>query len=784
MAQSTKLLPVVALLLTQLCHSGWADVVVFSELPGNGFQLSNGLVRTRWSAETGAIAAARGALTQTFDVSGAQGSTTGWLKVGDSQGVSVAVRNFPYNNSLSLRQKLAIPGLDHSLPAPTILHAAPTSGTKFEVSGNGTTVATIRYTLTLGSDWVCHATITLKSGEHYIHEQLDFSRLAANGTHTDEVRVMKHFHTAGIPADLQLSFWRAVNYCGWAWPGASLVVQSLGRWSPQSGGGAFPDLAHWSGNKIHIGPEFSVAHQAPPAKNDQSERLNWITLEDVAVGEAYTLEHNIVARPGYHFDREFLEYLWQLSPPQELAPRFSPRHTVDKMLFALQYTPGPAGDVGGGFRNYLINGSGVVNGSGPLIEIGFIAQAWYNYLGQLPDPNDPSTNNFTLLIQHSPDWGAGMDAWSCVFMLLYKQLYGDTPDEFINRTTEKMINGFVHLKWNLEDESSTLNGAMWQAWDAQRGMHPADFLGPTRIFWLCDSGKSGYMFLRLYELTGSKNTRLFARAEAAARFLLRIQLPSGDFAGSVYSSANQGAPIKPPNYAATTSAILLWAKLHEITGNATWLAAAESAARAVAANYLQPGAIQINGGELDDVMVNDGSRPGGLNVHGVSGGTYGVMALSQLALVTNKTEHVALVRQSMDYMLAWQWTQDINMGYYNSKARFQGADMKTVGASVNGMVRSEVTLYSWMAYRATGDRRYLASFEQNHHWLTYQQYDNFYDTHFFGGGDEGLSPYFQYINGVGCNFFGETTGQGVGLMEYLISKRKALSEGVIRRRGL
>jgi hypothetical protein len=164
----------------------------------------------------------------------------------------------------------------------------------------------------------------------------------------------------------------------------------------------------------------------------------------------------------------------------------------------------------------------------------------------------------------------------------------------------------------------------------------------------------------------------------------------------------------------------------------------------------------------------------------VSGGTYGVMALSQLALVTNKTEHVALVRQSMDYMLAWQWTQDINMGYYNSKARFQGADMKTVGASVNGMVRSEVTLYSWMAYRATGDRRYLASFEQNHHWLTYQQYDNFYDTHFFGGGDEGLSPYFQYINGVGCNFFGETTGQGVGLMEYLISKRKALSEGVIR----
>ena len=89
---------------------------------------------------------------------------------------------------------------------------------------------------------------------------------------------------------------------------------------------------------------------------------------------------------------------------------------------------------------------------------------------------------------------------------------------------------------------------------------------------------------------------------------------------------------------------------------------------------------------------------------------------------------------------------------YNSKARFQGADMKTVGASVNGMVRSEVTLYSWMAFEATRDERYLESFEQNLAWLTHQQYDNLYDDHFFGGGDEGLAPSFQYINGVGCNF--------------------------------
>ena len=54
-------------------------------------------------------------------------------------------------------------------------------------------------------------------------------------------------------------------------------------------------------------------------------------------------------------------YSWELEPPQPLLPRFSPRHTVDKMLYALQYTPGPAttpwpshADAGGAFREYLL----------------------------------------------------------------------------------------------------------------------------------------------------------------------------------------------------------------------------------------------------------------------------------------------------------------------------------------------------------------------------------------------------------------------------------------------
>jgi hypothetical protein len=147
-------------------------------------------------------------------------------------------------------------------------------------------------------------------GETHIHQRLEFTRrVASTEPYADQVRVGKVFHTSNIPKQLQLSFWRAVGYAGWAVPGASFVVQSVGAWSPQSGGGAFPDLTHWSGNKVHIGPAFTIAHQAPPAKNDQSEQLNWISLDDVGVGETYTLEHNCVMRRGYHFQREFLEYL-------------------------------------------------------------------------------------------------------------------------------------------------------------------------------------------------------------------------------------------------------------------------------------------------------------------------------------------------------------------------------------------------------------------------------------------------------------------------------------------
>ena len=401
--------------------------VIFRKLPaGNGFEFTNDLVRTTWTSNNNFFN--KNSFNQTYEVQ----MDAGWLVLAGSESVEIQQKSFASNSKCTTRQRLSIAGLDHGLPAPIISSAVPTMATDFSVVGNGTSSAMLQYNLVLGSYWSVHVVLTLNAGVHHINERLEFMRTAGaavSKSHLDNVRVGKLFRTSGIPKQLQLSFWRAVGYSGWAWPNASFVIQSLGTWSPQSGGGAFPDKTHWSGNKVHIGPEFTVAHQAPPARNDQSPRINWISIEDVGVGETYVLEHNCVMRPGYHFDREFLEYLWSLEPPQQLSPRFPYRRTVEKMLFALQYTPGPDGDVGGAFREYNINASGVVNGTGTKISIGFIAQAWYNFLGQINDPNGQG-NRFTLLIQHSPDWGAGMDAWTCLFLCLYAQAYGDTPDRW------------------------------------------------------------------------------------------------------------------------------------------------------------------------------------------------------------------------------------------------------------------------------------------------------------------------------------------------------------------
>ena len=114
------------------------STVTFSELPsGGGFVLTNGVVRSRWVPAAGSVDGTRNViasgLTQRLDIFGV--GAGGWTELADSVGVEVAIRSFPYNRSITLREKLAIPGLDGALPPPAKIVASPTLSTSFLVEG-------------------------------------------------------------------------------------------------------------------------------------------------------------------------------------------------------------------------------------------------------------------------------------------------------------------------------------------------------------------------------------------------------------------------------------------------------------------------------------------------------------------------------------------------------------------------------------------------------------------------------------------------------------------------
>lgn len=352
--------------------------VTFAETALSTWELSNGGTKTTL---VGASASRKGAQSYAVLIGGGV-----WAQGGSSTAIEVEAKSFP-DSFPSLRDKLSIPGLPSSYPyikKPTIYEdkasVVPSTNATFKVTKTAlpgcykcVTNLALSYSLSLGPQptWAAEITLSLSAGEQHIAETVQFRRLRkATASFGDNVRVRKVFKSPQIPPPLQLSNWRTMNYFGWpVQANASFVVQTLGKeWTPQTGGGAPVDMLNWSGNKVNIGASHTVAHQAPPNIDNQSPLLGFVSIDDVPVGEAYTLSHNVHMRAGYLFDREFLQYLWAIEPPQRLTPRYSLRHTVDKMLFALQYTPGPDGAEGGGFVKYRNNKTGH--------QFGFVAQAW------------------------------------------------------------------------------------------------------------------------------------------------------------------------------------------------------------------------------------------------------------------------------------------------------------------------------------------------------------------------------------------------------------------------
>ena len=73
----------------------------------------------------------------------------------------------------------------------------------------------------------------------------------------------------------------------------------------------------------------------------------------------------------------------------------------------------------------------------------------------------------------------------------------------------------------------------------------------------------------------------------------------------------------------------------------------------------------------------------------------------------------------------------------------------------------------WMAYQATKDPLYLRSLRAIISHMSYSQWDNLAEPRACGGGDEGTNIPCDVINGFGANFWPETTGQGIAVLEMM-----------------
>ena len=77
------------------------------------------------------------------------------------------------------------------------------------------------------------------------------------------------------------------------------------------------------------------------------------------------------------------------------------------------------------------------------------------------------------------------------------------------------------------------------------------------LLWVCDSGKGGYLLLKIYTLSGSTDAALLRKATDCANFLARIQQADGDLSASIYLlKSGQAQVFRGPNFAGTCSAVI------------------------------------------------------------------------------------------------------------------------------------------------------------------------------------------------------------------------------------
>jgi hypothetical protein len=269
--------------------------------------------------------------------------------------------------------------------------------------------------------------------------------------------------------------------------------------------------------------------------------------------------------------------------------------------------------------------------------------------------------------------------------------------------------------------------------------------------WTCDAAKVGYFWAVLSEKTGDQV--LLEKAKRAAAFLLRVQTAEGDLRGSVF--AEDGTVVSASNLGGTVSPVLLWSKLHQITKEVKYVEAARKTADFVVRTWMSNDRWQTYGGEIDSFFHPD-----------MSSMLDATMAFSALAMATGEERHREYARAAANCLIASQYLFDINWGYYRKEARWNGRDQRTAG-SLQGAGGPQSTMSMYMAWKATDDALYRQALEAHTNWMTYMQYDNPDSAVTFGGGDESSQIPTDEMNGFGSNFWPETVGQGIAIMEYL-----------------
>ena len=604
----------------------------------------------------------------------------------------------------------------------------PPAAAEARVLDSSADMTSLQWAFTIADEWRVEATFTVAADKHHVTETVHFTRLKSGSP----VRVRCAWHVLDIPAELISSSVKAVTHVGWRYPhGTFMVLGTHDRdrpWTPHAGGGGMINLTlgdrtqdpqQFIDGKSQTSSAQAFLHQAPPCMDTQG----WL---DLRAGESYELTHYLLMHPLYPFKPEFMDYMWSLQPQEYLAPRYPWRHFIDKCSWTLRHTP----------EGYEDGGSW-----------GLYWKDWYNLT------NDPKSRNGESYVErvHSLEWGASWDIWTAYFLLLYAERY---DDEWSRDRYQKLRNGIIELEWQIDDPDSPVDGAFWMERDESGDFHISNWMATRyspKTLWVCDAGKVGYFLCLLYQKTG--DNALLAKAKKAAQFLLRFQNSNGDLKSSVFML--DGGAVWPSNLGGVTSAILLWAKLYEISHERRYIEAANLAADISHRQWLSNDAWQMHGGEIDSFGCPDSTTA-----------MYAAMGYAALAMVTGEEKHKTMTRDAANYLLCQQWLFDINYGYYRKEGRWNGMECKTVG-SLQGWIRPECTMSMYMAYKATGDDIYRFSMEQHASWMTYMQYDNPDSPQTFGGGHEVFEVPADQLNGFGSNFWPETVGQAIAMMELL-----------------